>query len=104
MSSRKFRSKSEWQSLIDQQALSGVSVTEFCKNRGLVAKYFYRKRRQLIKGKALVPSGSSFVQVTPGHPAALPSEDGLLLQYRNSRLLLPATTDPAWLVQLLQSL
>lgn len=104
MASRRYRSNAQWQSLIDQPAQSGIRVAEFCKQPGLVAKYFYRKRRQLRDGKALVPSGSSFLQVTPGPTPALPSENGLLLHYRDSRLQLPTTTDPAWLARLLQSL
>ena len=65
MGRRKYRSQAEWSALIERQAQSGLSGSEFCKRHGLVTKCFYRKRRQLSDGKALVPAGRSFVQVSP---------------------------------------
>jgi len=104
MGNRKRRSRTQWQSLIEDQAQSGLSITEFCKQQGLVTKYFYRKRRQLRDGKALVQTGESFVRVSPEPSFTMPPEAVLLLHHRDCRLQLPTTTDPAWLAQLLQSL
>jgi putative transposase len=104
MASRKYRSLEEWQALIDEQSQSGLGVAEFCKQHGLTPKYFYRKRRQLRDGKALVPTQSAFVQVSPGSFPEKPVNRGLSLQYRECQLQIPPTTDPAWLAQLLQSL
>ena len=104
MGRRKYRSQADWLELIEQQAQSGLSGAEFCKQHGLVAKCFYRKRRQLREGKALVPAGGSFVQVSPESSTSTLTEAGLVLQYRESRLQVPMTTDPIWLSRLLQSL
>lgn len=103
MGRRKYRSQAEWLELIEQQAQSGLSGAEFCKRHGLVAKCFYRKRQQLSDGKALVPAGRSFVQLSPESPASTLTE-ALVLQYREARLQVPMTTDPIWLSRLLQSL
>ena len=104
MAVRKYRSREQWQVLIERQAQSGLGVTEFCRRFELTPKYFYRKRRQLRDAKALVPSGSPFVQVTPPPLAESGGSDQLELRYRDSRLRLPPTVSPTWLAQLLQSL
>ena len=104
MGRRKYRSQAEWSVLIEQQAQSGLSGAEFCKQHGLVTKCFYCKRRQLSDGKALVPAGRSFVQVSPESSTSTWTDNSLVLQYRESRLHVPMTTDPIWLSRLLQSL
>ena len=104
MAARKYRNREEWQALIDQQAQSGLGVTEFCNQFGLTPKYFYRKRRQLRAARALVPTGAAFVEVTSAGPTDTTTGDCLELQYRESRLQMPASTDPTWLAQLLKSL
>ena len=104
MGNRKRRSRAEWQALIEDQARSGLGVTEFCKRHDLIAKYFYRKRRQLCDAKALVPTSDAFVQVAPERSPAIAVECSVVLHHRESRLQMSATTDPAWLAQLLQSL
>lgn len=104
MAHHKYRSRTEWQALIDCQSQSGLGVTEFCKQHGLVPKYFYRKRSQLRDGKALVPAGGSFVQVSPESSLEPATDVNLVLQYRECQVQLPLATDPAWLSQLLRSL
>lgn len=104
MVNRKYRSLEEWQTVIDQQSQSGLGVVEFCKQHGLTAKYFYRKRRQLRDRKALVSTQGAFVQVSPGSSPEKPVNRNLSLQHRECQLQMPPTTDPAWLAQLLQLL
>jgi len=103
MSDQSRRNREEWQSLIEQQAQSGLGVAEFCREHGLNREYFYRKRRQMRDAKTLVPAASCFVQVVPA-PLAEPAGSNFELQYRDSRLQMPTSTDPVWLAQLLQSL
>ena len=104
MSHRKYRSRAEWQALIDRQSQSGLGVTEFCKQHGLVPKYFYRKRSQLRDGKALIPADGAFVQVSPESSLEPAADVKLVLQYRDCQVQLPLATDPTWLSQLLRSL
>ena len=104
MANRKYRSRTEWQALIDRQSQSGLGVSEFCKQHGLAAKYFYRKRSQLRDGKALVPANKTFVRVSTESPLEPTAENNLVLQYRECQVHLPLATDPAWLSRLLRSL
>ena len=100
---RKRRSADEWRQLIEQQAGSGLSGLAFCQQHGLLAKTFYRQRK-LLSDRGLVPTVHPFIKVDPGsvQQAATPPE--AILRYRDSRLQLPAGTDPVWLARLMNSL
>lgn len=108
MPERLLRSEAEWQSLVLEHADSGQSALDFCRDRGLYAKTFYRHRKQLRK-KGLVPSPpvrSSFVQlktVPAKSPGPVPTS-GVQLHHGSSRLQLPADIDPAWLALLMRKL
>lgn len=56
---RKYRTKAEWLSLIDEFEQSNQSQAEFCSARGLNPKYFSLRR---IKLKAISPK-DPFVEV-----------------------------------------
>jgi hypothetical protein len=42
------RSSQEWQSIIEQQAASDLSVVDFCKQQQLDYKYFHARKRSLL--------------------------------------------------------
>ena len=86
--------------------LSGVidRMHVFGRTKNDPQKYFYRKRSQLRDGKALVPAGGAFVQVSPESSLEPATDVNLVLQYRECQVQLPLATDPAWLSQLLRSL
>jgi len=56
---KKYRSDEEWRKLITEQAASGKSAKQYCLNKGLNANVFYRKKKSLADGGALVrlPAG-----------------------------------------------
>ena len=54
------RSKSEWRTLFEEHDASGLSAAAFCRERGVDAKYFSVRKRQLTAG-----SPDSFIQVKP---------------------------------------
>jgi hypothetical protein len=93
------RSFQEWQTIIEQQEASGLSIIEFCEQQQLNQKYFYAKRDTLRKKKPSKPT-VSFVKVsqTPTVSAAI------LLQVNNARLTLPLNCEPLWLAQLLKAI
>ena len=103
---RPHRSEAEWQSLVLEQADSGQSALDFCRERGLYAKTFYRHRKALRK-KGLVPPPvrTPFVRVktAPARPVSRPVR-GVELHYGDSRLHLPTDIDPAWLALLMRRL
>lgn len=61
----KRRPRAEWFNLIDEQASSGLSQTEFCKQRGLsICKFGYYKK--LHRSTSSGPKGRGFVPVVIG--------------------------------------
>jgi len=104
MSNRKYRSQSEWKELIDEQLASGLTGVAFCNERGLVAKTFYKQRRQLGyprgQGRSAQPSG--FVQA---HPLVTPASSFTVsLHYRDSRLELSPEVSATWVAELMRAL
>ncbi len=100
MSKREHRSNAEWQKIIQQQEQSGLTGVAFCLQEGIYAKTFYRQRK-LLRRKGLVASGSQFIQV---QPKPVPIQPGIVLQYRDSHLQMPAGAEPMWLAQLMKAL
>ncbi len=103
MTKRTYRSKSEWQKLVEQQVQSGLSGLEFCKQRGLLAKTFYRQRK-LLSQQNLIPVRRPFVQIQPKTIKPESKDRSVILQNRESRLSMPPGTDPIWLAQLMKAL
>ncbi len=105
MSERNHRSEAEWQSLIFEHSQSGQSALDFCRERGLYAKTFYRQRKAL-RNKGLVPAPATtpFVRLRTEPVQRQPTAPGLELQFQGSRLQLPADTDPSWLAMLMRKL
>ena len=103
MGRQKHRSKAEWRNLIDQQAGSGLNGVAFCEQRGLSRKTFYRHRKALAE-KAADAVAEQFIQIQPGPVQTMPLQPGAVLHYRDSRLQLPAGSDPSWVAELMKAL
>jgi putative transposase len=88
------RSSQEWQTIIEQQEASGLSVMDFCVQQHINKKYFYARRHTLRKQVA------SFVKVSKA-----PMDSATMsLQVRDTSLTLPLNCEPLWLAQLLRAL
>ncbi len=96
-------SNAEWQDIIERQEQSGLTGVAFCLQEGIYAKTFYRQRKKLRR-KGLVAEAKQFIQVQPKSVPAMPIQSGIVLQYRDSRLQMPAGTEPLWLAQLMKAL
>ena len=96
-------SNAEWQDIIERQEQSGLTGVAFCLQEGIYAKTFYRQRK-MLRRKGLVTKSSQFIQVQPKPVPAIPIQPGIVLQYRDSRLQMPASTEPLWLAQLMKAL
>ena len=103
MPARDRRSNAEWQDIIERQEQSGLTGVAFCLQEGIYAKTFYRQRK-LLRRKGLVAETKRFIQVQPKPVQAIPIQPGIALQYRDSRLQMPAGTEPLWLAQLMKAL
>ena len=103
MPNRDRRSNAEWQKIIERQEQSGLTGVAFCLQEGIYAKTFYRQRK-MLRRKGLVATPSQFIQVQPKPVQAMPIQPTVVLQYRDSRLQMPAGTEPLWLAQLMKAL
>lgn len=105
MSTRKYRNRSEWKALIEEQLASGLTGVEFCNERGLVAKTFYKQRRQLgyPPGQGRSTQHSGFVQAQPAATVSVTS-GAVLLHYGDSRLELSSAVSASWVAELMRAL
>ena len=93
------RTKAEWQALIAAQQKSGLSATDFCRERGLNANYFCRVRRRLIEAENKAPP---FVPVSVLQPS---SEEKVTVRCAGGVTIdLPLGIEPRWVSQLLLAL
>ena len=51
---RKFRTVEEWGTIIKDQSDSGLSVVDFCKDKGIHPNIFYTKRSALKRSNSFV--------------------------------------------------
>ncbi len=103
MARQKRSSKAEWRNLIEQQARSGLNGVEFCEQRGLSRKTFYRHRKALAEKTAALVA-DPFIKVQPKPVQVIPVQPTTVLHYRDSRLQLPAGSDPTWVAELMKAL
>lgn len=103
MPDREHRSNAEWQQIIGRHEQSGLTGVAFCLQEGIYAKTFYRQRK-MLRRKGLVAKSSQFIQVQPKPVPTMPIQSVMVLQYRDSRLQMPAGAEPLWLAQLMKAL
>lgn len=95
------RTKEQWRALIQAQATSGLSATEFCKQHGLNDKYFSLRKQQLRQPL----SGSAFVPVAKavGDSSKTVSSE-FTLNYGRCTIQFKRAPAAAWLAELVQAL
>jgi hypothetical protein len=97
----KRRSKDEWFTLFDEHKTSGLSASAFCRERGLNAQYFGKRRMQLLDKKD-THSTSSFVPVAVTRRSTACMVE--LQLNKTLKLKIPLSVSPTWLVELIQQL
>jgi hypothetical protein len=103
MPKRDRRSDAEWQEIIERQEQSGLTGVAFCLQEGIYAKTFYRQRK-MLRRKGLLVETKQFIQVQPKSVQPMPIQLSMVLEYRDSRLQMPAGAEPLWLAQLMKAL
>ena len=97
------RTAEEWQQLFNAHQHSGQSAAAFCREHGLCAKYFSKRRQQLCHpamGSPVPPSAFVPVTVTPPRESVR-----VELQLGNTLVvMLPSGLSPAWLADLILQL
>ena len=89
------RTLTDWQSIIEQQQQSGLSIVAFCKQNKLNTKSFYRSRRML---RNQARTDKFLPVVVPTLP-----EHKIVVELENAKLHLPPSCEPTWLAQLLKA-
>jgi hypothetical protein len=94
------RTPEQWQALFTEQAASGLSVTAFCRDRGINPNYFSLRRKQLA------PTGpapdSAFIPVALTGSGQAPCVDIVLGETLCVRV--PLCVSPTWLAALVCAL
>lgn len=92
----KRRTKAQWQTLIEEQAQSGLTAAEFCRQRGMNDKYFSLRKQSLLKAEpksegfavARITASVSTIEVKLGH----------------ATISLPASQPAAWLADFVKAI
>ncbi len=101
------RNQQQWQNVLDQQEVSGLSGAEFCRQQQVDVNQFYyhnaqRRKITLSDGNPCSPflrAQLSHQQVDDEKPNSV-----LRLQYGGSELLFPITPSPCWVAELMVAL
>lgn len=106
MTKRKRRSQAEWQSIIQQQKDSGLTVIAFCRQQGLSSKTFYKRRLGLRTSPGSEVPASSFIKIKkPSTKTVCSTSDSVgILHYQHSELHIHSGCDTHWLARLMQAL
>lgn len=93
-------SKQQWQTLLDQQEDSGLSVAAFCRDNNLNAKNFYNQR----SNRARRASGQAQPFVRAQLKPQFRDVGEITLSVGKSQLHIPAGVSPQWLADLMVAL
>ena len=93
-------SKQQWQTLLDQQAGSGLSVAAFCRDNNLSAKNFYNQRSN--RARRAPGQAQSFVRAQLEPQSRDVGE--ITLRVGKNQLHIPASIPPQWLADLMVAL
>ena len=95
------RTREQWLVLFQTQAASGLSATEFCRQRGIDPNYFFQRKGSLgAEPKPVSDSVAGFVELRA--PAAVTG--AVELRFGPVRLSLPPSASPAWVATLIREL
>ena len=95
--SRAYRSKAQWQALIDEFEQSGLSRKAFCEARGINPDYFSQRRRQLQQET----ESTGFARVATESPAPTAA---MQVRVGDAQLVLPMSVSPRWVAELVKAL
>lgn len=93
------RTLAQWQALFAEHAASGLTMTAFCRARGINPNYFGLRRKQLADPVASTPAFVP-VAISGGHA---PARVELYLG-GGVTVILPGAVSPRWLAELLAPL
>ena len=92
------KTKSQWLALFKEQKQSGLSFSQFCKQKQLSEAYFYLKRKKLQSQDSQL---STFVAA---RPESVTPDSAMTLQFGQCQLQLDPSTNSQWVADLMKSL
>jgi len=90
----------KWQTLIQQQAISDLPITRFCKEKQISPTCFYKYKSQL-QTDTQSSIKKSFIKVQA--PVMSNTSAAIKIQYQQTTLTLASTLEPMWLATLLKA-
>lgn len=101
------RTKTQWQSIVEQHAQSDLSARAFCEQQDIHLQTFYSRRHALGLAKPIKRNNKTpvthqvahFVQTKIVQPNCT-----VVMQTREAQLSFSSTCDPLWLAKLLKGL
>lgn len=97
------RTFDDWKVLVEKQIASGLSVPQFCHQHQLNPKYFYSRKSMVCKES----NNSGFIQaqvITQQTQVITKAEQCITLSTPAGELLLPLSTTPTFIAELLNGL
>lgn len=91
------RTQSQWQALIEEQTASGLSATEFCKQRDINSKYFSLRKQKLAQ--ASPQARASNFSTLNVHPSAW-----IEVMTKDATVRVPSAQSPQWLAGFVKAL
>lgn len=104
MSTRKYRSNTQWIEILQQYIKSGLTPKKYCQQKSLDYKYFLKRKRAFDEEQPVSSKRDSFVKVKSPPKLKISPPVSLILQYQNSQLHFTEGTDAQWLAQLMKAL
>ncbi|MCG7941159.1 MAG: IS66 family insertion sequence element accessory protein TnpB [Candidatus Thiodiazotropha lotti] len=90
------RSSQDWQVLVTEQAMSGLSAAAFCRSKNLNAKYFSLRKTQLSK-----QTSAAFIPIQLSAPT---SPDTIRIDWQDTSVVLPVSLSPGWVADFVKQL
>ena len=98
------RTREQWQAIIDEQQISGLSIAEYCQQHQINTQSFYARRSALKKQKpsAIVAQPTGFIKVASTSPNHTPAPDAIYIKTQQATIQLPTNTSPQWFGQFMR--
>ena len=93
------RSQEQWQTIIDDQQTSGLTIIDYCQQQQLSTSSFYA-----VKKKLGLTSGNFVRAKITQQEEILEAQGSITLTVGNANVCFPSTTSATYLSQLLRAL
>ncbi|WDE05036.1 IS66 family insertion sequence element accessory protein TnpB [Thalassomonas viridans] len=100
---RTYRNPAQWRTLIEAQAESGLTITQYCQQQGCSTNAFYAQRAKLF-GKQAQDSKLIKATLTQQVEVSCQELNPVTLTVGDITLSLPGSTPPAYIIEVIRGL